>query len=116
MHYSYECELKFMISHFNDDNGVVTAWDYTSFKRDLYAGFKASGLNYFIAVPIKEVIEGYEYDAELIIVYCSEMLEQVFIKEFQDICCKYHKELGISTFYYTQNGVLVSLEIGGDSL
>lgn len=113
MCYSYECELKFMISHFRDDTGTVVAYDYQSFKKDLYAGFKAIGLNYFISVPIKEVIEGYEYDAELVVVYCSEMLEQVFIKEFQEVCCKYHKEFGIDNFYYLQNGVLVSLEIGG---
>lgn len=114
MRYSYECELKFMISHFKDDNGTVVAYDYQSLKKDLYAGFKALGLNYFISVPIKEVIDGFEYDAELLTVYCSEIVEQVYVKEFQDVCCKYHKEIGISTFYYTQNGVLISLEIGGD--
>lgn len=115
MRYNYGCVLKFIIPHFKDDGGIVVAYDYQIFKRDLYAGFKALGLEYFFSIPIKEIIDGFEYDAEILVVYCHEVLEKVFIEEFRENCRKCHKEFGIKSFNYTQNGIFVNFEIGDDS-
>lgn len=116
MRYSYACELKFIIPHVKVENGVVSSANYYDFKSNLLKGLEILGLNYFQIVPMKEVIDGIEYDAEQIVVYCGEMMEQAFIQEFWNNCCSHRRDLGINSFYYIQNGVLINLEIGGDEM
>lgn len=115
MRYSYDCELNFIIPHFRVVENSVVGIDYYDFKRYLYNDFKVLGLNYYHVLPIKEVIDGVEYDADLVVIHCAECIEQLIIHAFQDACCKYREELDIDFFTYTQNGVLISLEIGGDN-
>lgn len=115
MRYRYNSELKFLIPHFVELNGVVIGCDYYLFKRKLMDSFKAIDLNYYQILPIKEVIDGLEYDAEQVVVYCDDSFEQVIIQTFWEVCCEYHKELGIDTFYYIQSGVLICLTIGGEN-
>ena len=114
MRYSYGCELKFIIPHFKEVDGVMSAYDYQNFKKDLFYNFEGIGLNYYLVLPIKEVVDGIEYDSEQVVVYCDEVMEQVIIREFQENCCRQHKQLGINNFFYIQNGVLINLIIGDE--
>lgn len=114
MRYSYGNELKFIIPHFKNVDGIMTGYDYHSFKRDLFYNFEGIGLNYYLVLPIKEVVDGIEYDSEQVIVYCDDPVEQLIIREFQESCCRQYKQSGLNNFFYIQNGVMISLEIGGD--
>ena len=116
MHYSYGCELKFMIPHFKNVDGTMMEYDYHKFKQDLFQNFQGIGLNYYLVLPIKEVIDGIEYDAEQVVVYCDASMEQLIIGEFRENCCKYHKAFGIDSFSYIQNGVLISFAMGEDEI
>ena len=116
MRYSYGSELKFMIPHFKNVDGAMTEYDYHKFKQDLFQNFQGIGLNYYLVLPIKEVVDGIEYDAEQVVVYCDKSLEQLIIGEFRENCCKYHKEFGMDSFFYIQNGVLINLAMGEDEI
>ena len=112
--YKYSRELNFLIPHANVVEDSVYSINYRDFKNDLFNNFKVLGLNYFQVQNITEVVDGVEIEAEQVVVYCSEVMEQLIIREFWENCCRHHKELGIDTYFYIQNGVLISLEIGDE--
>ena len=114
VHYSYGCKLEFYIPHAKVVEDSVYSINYRDFKEDLFNNFKVLGLNYWQVIPFTEFVCGIEIEAEQVVVYCNEALEQLIIREFWENCCRHYKELGIDTYFYTLNGILISLEIGGD--
>lgn len=113
--YSYACKLEFYIPHAKVVEDSIYSINYRGFKENLFNNFKVLGLNYWQVIPFTEFVDGVECEAEQVVVYCNEALEQLIIREFWENCCRHHKELEIDTFFYTLNGVLISLEIGGEN-
>ena len=107
----YNCELKFVIPHFREVDNVVTEIDYEELRKKVFYELDLLGLNYYMMLPIKEVIDGVAYDADMVIVYCSEILQNVFSDAFEKVCRECSEEWGIDFFTYVQNGNLVTIEM-----
>lgn len=108
----YTSKLAFLIPHFKEEDGKITAVDYFDFKKYLYDGWGDVGVNYFKVFPVREVIRGTECEADLIVIYCADEMECQIIEVFHEACCKYRDVLDIDYYTFEENDVCVSLRIG----
>ena len=106
----FDCELKFVIPHFSEVKGQVVEIQYQKIKERVFQELQLFGLNYYMTSPMKEVLKGVAYDAEMIIVYCGDAMKDGFVKMFEKVCEEFIREMDIDMFTYIHNGVLVTVE------
>ena len=104
------CELKFVIPHYSKVNGKVVEIQYQKIKERVFQELQLIGVNYYMASPMQEVLNGVAYDAEMVIVYCSDDRKDTYIKMFEKVCEEFMREMDIEMFTYIDSGVLVVVD------
>ena len=54
-------------------------------KREVFEELDMIGLNYYLMLPIKEVVDGIAHDADMVVVYCNEAMQEVFTNTFEKL-------------------------------
>ena len=79
-------------------------------KREVFEELDMIGLNYYLMLPIEEVVDGIAHDADMVVVYCNEAMQEVFTNTFEKLYRTFSEEWGVDFFSYIENGTMVTVE------